>query len=125
MTQREFYTKIVEANVNEEITKKANELLEAMNERNAKKASTQTKTQKENETLKNEMLKSLEQGKNYLASEIGEVMGFSTSKASALAKQLVNEGKATVADVKVKGKGTQKSYTILAESVENNTEIDE
>lgn len=125
MTQREFYTKIVEANVNEEITKKANELLEAMNERNAKKASTQTKTQKENETLKNEMLKSLEQGKNYLASEIGEVMGFSTSKASALAKQLVNEGKATVADVKVKGKGTQKSYTILAESVENNAEIDE
>ena len=46
------------------------------------------------------------------------------SKASALAKPLVAEGKATVADVKVKNKGTQKSYTILAEPIEVD-EVDE
>lgn len=112
MTQREFFTKVIEANVNEELTSKAKELIEALDKRNAQKASTQTKTQKENEVLKASMVEKLEKGKGYLAVEIGSVMGFSTSKASALAKQLVAEGKATVADVKVKGKGMQKSYTI-------------
>ena len=125
MTQREFFTKVIEANVNEELNSKAKELIEALDKRNSKKASTQTKTQKENEVLKAEMLNKLEKGKGYLAAEIGGVMGFSTSKASALAKQLVVEGKATVADVKVKNKGTQKSYTILAEPIEVNTDIED
>ena len=125
MTQREFFTKVIEANINEELTAKAQELVAGLDKRNAQKASTQTKTQKENEVLKAEMLNKLEKGKGYLAAEIGGVMGFSTSKASALAKQLVDEGKATVADVKVKGKGTQKSYTILAEPIEVDTEIED
>lgn len=112
MTQREFFTKVIEANVNEELSSKAKELIEALDKRNAQKASTQTKTQKENEVLKASMVEKLESGKGYLAVEIASAMGFSTSKASALAKQLVAEGKATVADVKVKGKGMQKSYTI-------------
>ena len=118
MTQREFFTKVIEANINEELTAKAQELVAGLDKRNAQKSATQTKTQKENEVLKAEMLNKLEKGKGYLAAEIGVVMGFSTSKASALAKQLVDEGKATVADVKVKGKGMQKSYTILAEPIE-------
>ena len=124
MTQREFFTKVIEANINEELTAKAQELVAGLDKRNAQKSATQTKTQKENEVLKAEMLNKLEKGKGYLAAEIGVVMGFSTSKASALAKQLVDEGKATVADVKVKGKGMQKSYTILAEPIEVD-EIDE
>ncbi len=125
MTQREFFTKVIEANVNEELTSKAQELIEALDKRNSKKASTQTKTQKENEVLKAEMLDKLEKGKGYLAAEIGVIMGFSTSKASALASQLVKSGKATVADVKVKNKGTQKSYTILAEPIEVDTDIED
>lgn len=118
MTQREFFTKVIEANISEEITAKAQELIAGLDKRNAQKSATMTKTQKENEVLKTEMLEKLEKGKGYLAAEIGVIMGFSTSKASALAKQLVDEGKATVADVKVKGKGMQKSYTILAEPIE-------
>jgi hypothetical protein len=125
MTQREFFTKVIEANVNEELTSKAQELIEALDKRNSKKASTQTKTQKENEVLKAEMLNRLEKGKGYLAAEIGVIMGFSTSKATALASQLVKSGKATVADVKVKNKGTQKSYTILAEPIEVDTDIED
>lgn len=118
MTQREFITKAIEANISEEMNAKGAELLVGLNKRNAQKSATMTKTQKENEVLKAEMVDKLEKGKGYLAAEIGVVMGFSTSKASALAKQLVDEGKATVANVKVKNKGTQKSYTILAEPIE-------
>ena len=124
MTQREFFTKVIEANINDELTKKAKELVAGLDKRNAQKSATQTKTQKENEVLKAEMLNKLEKGKGYLAAEIGVAMGFSTSKASALAKQLVDEKKAAVADVKVKGKGMQKSYTILAEPIEVD-EVDE
>lgn len=118
MTQREFFTKVIEANINEELTSKAKELVAGLDKRNAQKSATMTKTQKENEVLKAEMLEKLEKGKGYLAVEIASVMGFSTSKASALAGQLVKGGKMTVADVKVKGKGIQKSYTILDEPIE-------
>jgi hypothetical protein len=118
MTQREFFTKVIEANINEELTAKAQELVAGLDKRNAQKSATMTKTQKENEVLKAEMVERLEKGKGYLAVEIASVMGFSTSKASALASQLVKSGKATVADVKVKGKGIQKSYTILDEPIE-------
>ena len=118
MTQREFFTKVIEANINDELTEKAKELVAGLDKRNAQKSATQTKTQKENEVLKAEMLNKLEKGKGYLAAEIGAIMGFSTSKATALASQLVKSDKATVADVKVKGKGMQKSYTILAEPIE-------
>lgn len=118
MTQREFITKAIEANISEEMNVKGAELLAGLNKRNAQKSATMTKTQKENEVLKAEMLEKLEKGKGYLAAEIGAIMGFSTSKATALASQLVKSDKATVADVKVKGKGTQKSYTILAEPIE-------
>lgn len=122
MTQREFFTKVIEANISEELTTKAQELVAGLDKRNAQKSATMTKTQKENEVFKASMLETLEKGKGYLAVEIASAMGFSTSKASALAKQLVAEGKATVADVKVKGKGTQKSYTFLEIPIEVATE---
>lgn len=112
MTQREFFEKVISADVSAELTEKAKELIAGLDKRNAQKSAKPSKTQVENEVLKGKMLETLEKGKGYLAVEIASAMGFSTSKASALAKQLVNEGKATVADVKVKGKGTQKSYTL-------------
>lgn len=112
MTQREFFEKVINANVSDELTEKAKELIAGLDKRNAQKSAKPSKTQLENEILKGKMLETLEKGRGYLAVEIASVMDFSTSKASALAKQLVNEGKATVADVKVKGKGTQKSYTL-------------
>lgn len=112
MTQREFFEKVINANVSDELTEKAKELIAGLDKRNAQKSAKPSKTQLENEILKGKMLETLEKGRGYLAVEIASVMDFSTSKASALAKQLVNEGKATVTDVKVKGKGTQKSYTL-------------
>lgn len=125
MTNREFYAKVIATSTDAELVAKAKELTENLDKKNAQRASKPSKTQKENEVLKAEMLNKLVKGKGYLAAEIGVVMGFSTSKASALAKQLVVEGKATVVDVKVKNKGTQKSYTILAEPIEVDTDIED
>ena len=115
MTQRDFFTKVIEANISEELTSKAKELVAGLDKRNAQKSATQTKTQKENEILKAEMLEKLVSGNSYLAVEIASIMGFSTSKATALARQLVDSGKMSVKDVKVKGKGMQKSYSLVAD----------
>ena len=53
-----------------------------------------TKTQIENDSLKNQIVIELEVAP-YRAGEIAEKMGISQNKATALLSQLVNEGRAT------------------------------
>ena len=60
MTQREFFTKVIEANISEELTTKAQELVAGLDKRNAQKSATMSKTQKENEVFMDSMLKTLE-----------------------------------------------------------------
>ena len=44
--------------------------------------------------------------------QLATALGISTQKASALCKILVDGGELTVADKKVKGKGTVKEYSL-------------
>ena len=44
-----------------------------------------------------------------------EVLEGSAPKASAMCRQMVEEGRLTASDVSVKGKGKQKAYTAIAE----------
>ena len=106
MTNREFYTAIVNSDLNDELKAFASESIAKLNARNAKRASTPSKTQKENAPLI-EKIASLLTSEPKLASELASEMGVSTQKASALVKKV--EG-VSVCDVKVKGKGTQKGY---------------
>ena len=93
MTNREFYNAVVANEISEEVIAHATNALAKLDERNAKRANTPSKTQIANEPM--------------LASEIANAVGISTPKASALAKKV--DG-VQVTDVKVKGKGTQKGY---------------
>ena len=113
MTNREFYTAIVNAydvepteEQKEELKAFAIEAIAKLDARNAKRASTPSKTQKENAPLI-EKIASLLTSEPKLASALASEMGISTQKASALVKKV--EG-VSVCDVKVKGKGTQKGY---------------
>lgn len=116
MTQREFFTKakaiLEEANKPELVTYCEN-AIEKLDARNAKKSSTLSKTQIENEEIKKEILAHLNGKKDAISSEIGVALGYSTSKISALMTQLVNEGKVTVSDVKIPKKGKVKGYTLV------------
>ena len=105
MTQREFFTAIVNSDLNDEMKAFAAESIEKL-ARNAKRANTLSKTQKENAPLI-EKIASLLTSEPKLASELAKEMEISTQKASALVKKV--EG-VSVCDVKVKGKGTQKGY---------------
>ena len=108
MTNREFYTAVIEANINAEATEFATAAIAKLDARNAKRANTLSKTQKENAPLI-EKIATLLTSEPKLASELAKEMGLSTQKVTPLVKAV--EG-VSVCDVKVKGKGTQKSYTL-------------
>ena len=116
MTQREFFTAVITSEVSEELKVYATEAIEKLDARNAKRASKPSKKAIENEPIKASIREFLTDG-SHLASEIAKGLDLSVSKVSALCRQMVGDGILTVEDVKVKGKGTQKSYS-LAQSIE-------
>ena len=109
MTKREFYVAIANGEMNDEVKATAAEYIAKMDEANEKRKSTLSKKQEENEAIKAEILEHLDTEAK-TATTVGELMGISTQKASALLRQLVNDGKATATEVKIPKKGTQKGY---------------
>lgn len=120
MTNREFFTAIAAMeNLNKELIQHAEAELEKLNKRNAARAAKPTKAQKENEPIKEEIVKFLtEKGGFHTASEVIEACEISVQKASALCRQLVEEGALTVQEIKVPKKGKQKAYAIADGSEE-------
>lgn len=109
MTNREFFEAIINGTINDEIKAHAEEAIEKMDARNAKRANTPSKTAIANAPLI-EGIKELLTNEPQTASVIGEKMEISTPKASALLRQIVANGDALVTDVKVPKKGKQKGY---------------
>ena len=106
MTKREMFEAIVNGNVTEEIVAMAKAEIEKMDARNAKRRETPSKTAKENAPLKEKIFELLTETP-MTAKEVGEKMGLSTAKASALLGQI--EG-LNVTEVKVKGGRKVKGY---------------
>lgn len=117
MTKREFLNAVIETVAVEELKDFAKAEIEKMDARNAKRASTPSKKALANEPIKQEIIGFIT-GKEVpqIASEIATALGISTQKSSALCGQLVEIGTLNVEDVKIKGKGKVKGYT-LAQSL--------
>lgn len=114
MTNREFYTAIVSANLNPDLIAHAEAALAKMDAANAKRKEAPAKPSKkaeENAPIKAAILGTLT-AEAQTASAIAAIVGVSHNKVSALARQLVAEGLALVEDIKVPGKSTVKGYTI-------------
>ena len=111
MTNREFYTAVITSVDNDDLKAFATEAIEKLDARNAKRASKPSKKSLENEPIKAKIVEFLASG-SHLASEIASGCEISVQKASTLCGQLVKSGTLTSTDVKVKGKGTQKSYSL-------------
>ena len=113
MTNREFFTAIANSDLNDELKAFATEAIAKLDERNAKRASKPSKKSLENIPIRAHSAGFLEENEgSHLASEIASVLELSTQKVSALCRQMVADGVLTVEDVKVKGKGTQKAYSL-------------
>ena len=111
MTEREFMNKVIESKISEELVEYAKAAINKLDARNEKKKNTPTKAQIANEKLKEQIVDLLKEGAK-TAAQVGASLEVSTQKASALLVQLVIEEVATSTEVKVKGKGSVKSYSI-------------
>ena len=113
MTNREFYTAIVNGTITEDVIAHASEAIVKLDERNAKRASKPSKKSLENIPIRAHIAGFLEENEgSHLASEIASALELSIQKVSTLCRQMVDDGVLTVEDTKVKGKGTRKSYSL-------------
>lgn len=128
MTKREFLNNVIavvdgtsEVNVLE-LKEFAKAEIVKLDERNANRSSKPTKTQIENEPIKEKILEILSTGERMVASAIAERLEISTQKVSALCRQLVESKKLKVEDVKIPKKGKQKAYMVNAAANEEDAE---
>lgn len=98
MTKREFYELVMTLG-NDEATSFAQSEIEKLNARNERRSSQPNKRQKENEPIKAQIVASI--GDGMTAKTIGETVGISTQKASALCRQLVENGTFSATEEKV------------------------
>lgn len=115
MTSRNFYSTIIASDHRFEVREYAQAALDALDAKNSKRATTEkAKRAAENAPLLASLVDYMGEHSVVIASEIATALSVSTSKATALAKSLVADGRATVKDYKVKGKGTVKGYSLTA-----------
>lgn len=109
MTQREFYTAITESEVSEELIAYATAQIEKLDAKNASRSSKPSKKSIENEPIKTAIL-DLMTDEYQPAATIAAALDITTSKASALLRQLHTDGKIGVEDIKIPKKGKCKGY---------------
>lgn len=116
MTNREFYTAISNGEMNDELMAKATELIEKMNETNAKRAQKVLKKKQAAEDEKAPIRKALLNvmgDEGMTASQLIEAAGLDIKVASvpSLLKPFVLNGTVEKVDVKVEGKkSAQRGY---------------
>lgn len=99
MTNREFYQAVINEVANDELKTFAQDAIAKLDKRNENRSNKPSKTQIANEPIKKAITELLTD-KPMSATEIAEKVEISTQKASALCRQLVNDGVAKVTDVK-------------------------
>ena len=112
MTYREFYTAIVNGEMNAELQAFATEAIAKLDTRNANRASRPSKIALANEPIKAQILEFLANGETHIAKEIGEAVGITTAKASSLCGQLAKEEKVVATEVKLPKVGKRIAYTL-------------
>ena len=120
MTNREFLNTIANAeSLSDEIKAFANAEIAKMDKRNAKRSSKPSKTAIANAPIKAAIIEAIGESETAMtAADLGVACEISTQKASALAVQLAKEGRLTAVEVKVKGKGKVKGYTLAVDEDE-------
>lgn len=112
MTKREFYTAIVNGEIDEQVKEFAAAELEKLDAANEKRRNTMSKKAQENLPLMEKIMDEILGEEPKTATDVSKVLEVSVQKASGLLRRLVEEGRAEKVDVKIKGKGTQKGYTL-------------
>ena len=122
MTSLDILTIIANGTSNDTTIEWAKGMLVKMDEKNAKRKNTKSKEQIANDGIMDNIVAYIKANGSQVASALGTALGISTQKASALCKILVEGGELTVADKKVKGKGSVKEYSLAPTTDEVDTD---
>ena len=114
MTKREFFTAIANLETaSAELRQFAVESIEKLDKQNLARNSKPSKVQIENAPLVSAIVELLADSETpILSTEIANALEISTSKATGLLGNLAKEGKVVKTDIKVKGKGVQKGWSL-------------
>ena len=116
ITLRQLYTAVVEGNITPAMKEKAQAEIAKLDAINAKRAEKAKEKAKENEPIKTAIYEYLVANGTKTTAEIAkgvEVLEGSAPKASAMCRQMVEDGQLTASEMSVKGKGKQKAYTAV------------
>lgn len=111
MTKREFLNLVIAGKVEDEVIEFATNEIARLDSINEKRRETVSKKAAENAPLMEKIYDEILSNEPKTATDVSEEMELSVQKCSVLLRGLVKEGKATVTDVKIPKKGTQKGYT--------------
>lgn len=111
MTNREFYTNIVNGTITEAEIAHASEAIAKLDAALEARKNKPSKKTTENAPVL-EAITGVLTNEPQVASDIATAVGISTQKASALLRQLVATGVAVQSEVKVPKKGTVKAYAL-------------
>ena len=118
ITMRQFFEAVVNGNITPAMVEKAKAEIAKLDATNAKRAEKAKEKAKENEPVKSAIFEFLVANGTKTTAEIAkgvEILEGSSPKASAMCRQMVDEGRLSASDVSVKGKGKQKAYTAIVE----------
>ena len=119
MTKREFYTAIMNGEIDEQVKLFASTELEKMDAANEKRRNTLSKKAQENLPLFEKIMNEILDDEPKTATDVATVLEVSVQKANGLLRRLADEGKINKVDVKIKGKGTQKGYLKVEAAAES------
>lgn len=122
MTKREFYTAIMNGEIDEQVKLFASTELEKMDAANEKRRNTLSKKAQENLPLFEKIMNEILDDEPKTATDVATVLEVSVQKANGLLRRLADEGKINKVDVKIKGKGTQKGY-LKVEAAEESFDV--
>ena len=116
ITLRQLFTAVVEGNITPAMVEKAKAEIAKLDAINAKRAEKAKEKAAENLPIKQAIFDFLVANGTKTTAEVAkgvEVLEGSAPKASAMLRQMVDEGRLTSSEVSVKGKGKQKAYTAI------------
>ena len=118
ITMRQYHEAVISGNITDDVIAKAHAEIAKLDATNAKRAEKAAEKAKENDPIKNAIYNLLVEKGAMVASAIGAALTtpeneVTTSKASSMCRQMVDEHRLTVEDVKVKGKGKVKQYAAV------------
>lgn len=112
MTTREFYAAVIAANVSDELTAKANELIAALDAKNEKRRTTDTKEKKEAAARRELVLAFLRENEGaFTRDDIAAAIDLEPSKVTGACTMLVKEGVVVKTEVKI-DKARKMAYQI-------------